>query len=363
MARAVTRRRSDRQGDDRRVNRTLGILLILAVATGLTANTQGTEVGRWVVIGHGVVGCALVVLARAKTRIAGRSLRRPRWRRGSWLSLTLAALVVVTLASGFASAAGFTGRLLGLTIMQIHIGAAALATVPAILHYRSRPTGHAAPGPTATPATGFKGTSTSQSTDRRDLLRTGALTALAATGWFGWERALEATGAPGGERRWTGSHEVSSGDPDGLPVTQWLDDPVQRIDAAAWRLTVGEVEWSLDDLRALPQEEITAVLDCTSLWWSEQAWSGVRLSRIVPPGEARSIWVTSTSGYGLRFPVRDLDQLWLALDLGGEPLTAGHGFPARIVAPGRRGFWWVKWVERIERSPLPWWVQPPYPLT
>ncbi|MGH2675460.1 MAG: molybdopterin-dependent oxidoreductase, partial [Actinomycetota bacterium] len=45
------------------------------------------------------------------------------------------------------------------------------------------------------------------------------------------------------------------------------------------------------------------------------------------------------------------------------PLDPGHGYPARIVAPGRRGFWWVKWVERVELSPVPWWWQWPFPLT
>ena len=45
------------------------------------------------------------------------------------------------------------------------------------------------------------------------------------------------------------------------------------------------------------------------------------------------------------------------------PLSVGHGFPARLVAPGRRGFWWVKWVDRIELQTTPWWWQPPFPVT
>jgi DMSO/TMAO reductase YedYZ molybdopterin-dependent catalytic subunit len=49
--------------------------------------------------------------------------------------------------------------------------------------------------------------------------------------------------------------------------------------------------------------------------------------------------------------------------MGGEPLSPGHGFPARIVSSDQRGFWWVKWVTAIETSDVPWWLQPPYPLT
>jgi DMSO/TMAO reductase YedYZ molybdopterin-dependent catalytic subunit len=49
--------------------------------------------------------------------------------------------------------------------------------------------------------------------------------------------------------------------------------------------------------------------------------------------------------------------------VNGEPLSPGHGYPARIAAPGRRGFWWVKWVTEIELSDAPAWLQLPYPIT
>ena len=38
----------------------------------------------------------------------------------------------------------------------------------------------------------------------------------------------------------------------------------------------------------------------------------------------------------------------LATHVGDEPLSPGHGAPVRLVAPGRRGFQWVKWIDRIE---------------
>jgi DMSO/TMAO reductase YedYZ molybdopterin-dependent catalytic subunit len=81
------------------------------------------------------------------------------------------------------------------------------------------------------------------------------------------------------------------------------------------------------------------------------------------PGDSRSIVVRSLTGYARRYPADRIDKLWIVSTIGGEPLSAGHGFPARIVSTNQRGFWWVKWVASIETSSLPWWIQPPYPLT
>jgi DMSO/TMAO reductase YedYZ molybdopterin-dependent catalytic subunit len=92
----------------------------------------------------------------------------------------------------------------------------------------------------------------------------------------------------------------------------------------------------------------------------------VRLDRLLAAsGESggRSIEVSSVTGYSRRFPQRDASVLLLALRVGGEPLSPGHGFPARLVAPDRRGFWWVKWVSEIAVDDRPWWWQPPFPLT
>jgi len=61
--------------------------------------------------------------------------------------------------------------------------------------------------------------------------------------------------------------------------------------------------------------------------------------------------------------IHDLGRLLLATQVGGAPLSASHGFPVRLVAPGRRGYWWVKWVDRIEVQATPSWWQPPFPVT
>ncbi|HJU03060.1 MAG TPA: molybdopterin-dependent oxidoreductase, partial [Actinomycetes bacterium] len=156
------------------------------------------------------------------------------------------------------------------------------------------------------------------------------------------------------------------------PVTQWLDDRVPVLDPAAWRLRVSAGsatrEWTYEEL-AGAGDRVEAVLDCTGGWYARAAWEGARLDRLLPPGTPEragadaSLVVTSATGYRRRLPLADTRLLYVATRLGGRPLSAGHGFPARLVAPGRRGFWWVKWVVSVEVDPAPWWRQPPFPLT
>ena len=331
---------------ERQVNLALAVLVTSAVVTGLAANTSGTPAGRWLIVAHGVAGLGLLVLSRRKTRIAGRSLNRARRRRGHRLSLTLAVLVVVTVVTGLIESTGTTYRLGPLTTMQVHIGSAVAAIPLVVVHFRIRPA-----RPRATDLS------------RRTVLRAGLVGAAAGGAWLGWEALLRTTGAPGATRRFTASHERGSGDPAAMPVTQWLDDTVQHIDPATWVLRVAADTYDLAALRRMPQDDITAILDCTSMWYAEQHWRGIRLDRLIDVGGAPSVEIASATGYALRLPARDLGNLWLALDVGGRPLSAGHGFPARLVAPGRRGFWWVKWVTGVQPSQVPWWVQSPFPLT
>ena len=78
------------------------------------------------------------------------------------------------------------------------------------------------------------------------------------------------------------------------------------------------------------------------------------------------VWHTVARG-GARTRRTDLSRRAL-LRAGGVAAGAGLVFLAveavtRLAAPGRRGFWWVKWVTSIELTPSPWWRQPPYPLS
>jgi len=330
-----------RQGG-RRIDLVLGLLLGAAALTGTAANTIGVNWPLDLIQLHAAAALAILLLAPWKYVVIRRGLGRARRGRGKKaLSLTLAAFVLITIGSGLLHSTGRVEVVGPLTLMQIHVGAAIGALLAVAAHFL----GHAVRPRRA-------------DADRRALLRLGVLGAGAAVATAAWD-----TAAVAGGRRFTGSIEKPS-----LEVTAWFDDGVPRIDPARWRLRVGPAEFDLDAVRALPHERFTAILDCTSGWYSSQDWDGVRLTALLdaaktPADGWRSVRVRSTTGYARWFGAGALDDVWLVTAVGGEPLTYGHGFPARIVAPGRRGFWWVKWVASIQPSARPAWAQSFFPLS
>jgi hypothetical protein len=329
----------------RRTNLALLVLIPVAIVTGLVANTAGT---RWAIhpsVFHGITALAILILSPWKQAIVRRGLRK--WTARTWTSVLLLSFVFTTLTTGIMHAVGYTGRIGPLTVMQVHIGGAVAALTLMWFHYRSHPVR----------------INRTIDLSRRGFLRTATFAAVSGITWISLEGTLDALGASGGQRRFTGSHERGSFEPQHLPVTSWLDDRVQHIDGDEWSIDVNGRSVGLLEIESLHHESFDAVLDCTSAWYSQQTWTGVRLDRLFDPGSHRSIEVRSQTGYARRFPARDLHKLWLVTHVGGEPLSPGHGYPARIVAPDRRGFWWVKWVTSIQSSDLPWWIQSPFPLT
>jgi DMSO/TMAO reductase YedYZ molybdopterin-dependent catalytic subunit len=77
---------------------------------------------------------------------------------------------------------------------------------------------------------------------------------------------------------------------------------------------------------------------------------------------ARSLLFRSSTGYARRFSQEEAGNLLLATHVEDEALSAGHGFPLRLVAPGHRGYGWVKWITELEVSSDPAWLEPPLPV-
>jgi len=331
----------------RRTNLALLALLAAAFATGWAAFAFGTAPARWALVGHALGGFGVLVLLPWKSMVARRGLRRRR--PGRWASVTLTVLVLASLAGGLLHSTGALRWWGAYTAMELHVGTALAALPLAVWHVLARRT---RPRPA--------------DLTRRNALRGGLALAAAGAGYAASEAAVWAAGLPGAARRFTGSYEVGSFAPDLMPVSSWLLDVVPAIDPAAWRLRLvtpaGAREWTYDELSRF-DDRLRATLDCTGGFWSEQDWAGALLSRLLPdPAGAGSVRVVSHTGYDRRFPVGTLPRLLLATRLGGRPLSADHGAPARLVVPDRRGFWWVKWVGAVELDALPHWWQPPFPL-
>lgn len=326
----------------RRTNLGLSLLLGAALVTGGLMYAIGTGWNRWATLAHAVVGVAIVILAPWKSVIARRGLARRR--SGTGISVALSAVVMIAVLAGIAHALGWVD-LGALTVMQVHVGAGLVALPLAVAHLVARPQR-------------FRSTDLS----RRQLLKGAAVVGGGGAVVLGLEGAMRLLGLDGAERRGTGSFERGSFDPVAMPVTQWLNDRVPSIDRSTWHLSTAPGEWSWAEIDAFG-DELEATLDCTGGWYSVQRWGGARLDRLLPTEGFASILVVSATGYRRRFPASDAGSMLVATRVGGRPLSAGHGSPARLVAPGRRGFWWVKWVERIETSDIPWWRQWPFPPT
>jgi DMSO/TMAO reductase YedYZ molybdopterin-dependent catalytic subunit len=208
-------------------------------------------------------------------------------------------------------------------------------------------------------------------TGRRAVLRQMGLVGAGAAGWLAVESATRVLALPGADRRFTGSFEEGSYSGNAHPVTNWLTDTRQHIDAATWRLRLAGLdgpvrELSYQELLQSDDEVEEALLDCTGGWYTIQHWRGVRVATLLATlegqREAASVVVRGATGYERRFALGKAADLLLATHVEDQPLSASHGFPVRLVAPGHRGFHWVKWVTEISLSERPAWWQPPFPL-
>ena len=334
-------------------NTILLLLVAVELISGVFGLTAGSADRAFHLQIHRVAGYGIVAVLAWKTVNVIGSLRWPQPAAARLLSLTLTALLLTTLALGLAwSLAGpFHWWLFSGVSWHIYIGAglAPLLVWHAWYMVRGTPIGYWA--------------------ERRLFFRLTGAAVVGVVGWQASETIARAAELPGTSRRFTGSYNAGDFSGNDFPRVSWLNDRPQRIDVGAWTLDVfGAVEQSVTLTYAdlVGQTELTATLDCTGGWHSTQMWSGVPLAdvltRAAPTRDARSIVVRSVTGYYRRFSLDAANDFVLATSVSGEILEHGHGYPLRLVAPGRRGFEWVKWVTEIEVSEAPAWWQPPLPV-
>jgi len=136
--------------------------------------------------------------------------------------------------------------------------------------------------------------------------------------------------------------------------------PAQKIDLKEWRLRAfglvdNEIELNWEEFSELPWSTVEAPFHCVTQWSKmENTWEGLLftdLAAIVKPkDEAKFVIAHCYGDYTTNLPLEVLmdGMSLLAHKHDGEPLTAEHGGPLRLVVPQRYGWKSAKWLRGIE---------------
>lgn len=150
---------------------------------------------------------------------------------------------------------------------------------------------------------------------------------------------------------------------------------VPRLSTGSWRLRVfGDVERPFEvnweEFSALPHRDVLCDIHCVTTWSRfDNTFSGVPVSALleragVKPGATHAL-IHAAPDYATNLPLVDLDRAenLVATHHGGEPLSAEHGGPARLLVP-HLYFWksakWVTGIELMEGDEPGFWEQNGY---
>ena len=157
-------------------------------------------------------------------------------------------------------------------------------------------------------------------------------------------------------------------DPARLPPGQYLTEKwpvlhagtVPHTDLATWDFEVfGEVEepvtLTYDELQELPAHEVTVDIHCVTRWSRfDTSFRGVHWRELAklarPKPTARFVVAHAEQGFTSNLPLAALEEenALVAYEADGEPLTAEHGGPVRLVVPSRYFWKSAKWLNGIE---------------
>ena len=181
-----------------------------------------------------------------------------------------------------------------------------------------------------------------------------------------------------------------------MPVEDFIDEitPVEhffvrchtmipQVKLPDWKLEIAglverPISLTLADLKKLPRAEMVSVLECAGngrsfyrpsvagAQWrfgsvGNARWTGARLKDVLERSGVKPA-ATQLLLDGADVPLVKMPKFQrtievakamhpdtlLAWEMNGKPLTADHGFPLRVIAPGWASDSWVKWLTRIE---------------
>jgi DMSO/TMAO reductase YedYZ molybdopterin-dependent catalytic subunit len=133
-----------------------------------------------------------------------------------------------------------------------------------------------------------------------------------------------------------------------------------EISLGEWRLEIaGLVEnpltFTWEEFNALPQFEDVSDFHCVTTWSKfDCRWRGVAFFTLVelvrPRPEVKHVLFTSYDGYSTNVRLQDCldDDVLIATQFDGKPVTREHGGPARVIIPKLYAWKGAKFVRQIE---------------
>jgi DMSO/TMAO reductase YedYZ molybdopterin-dependent catalytic subunit len=146
-------------------------------------------------------------------------------------------------------------------------------------------------------------------------------------------------------------------------ITSCCDTP--DVDGGKWSIAVLDKgmalgKFGLGLLESLASQTKEHTLECISagpsnLAISNALWTGLPLlevlkaAQIAVPTGRTTVKFTAADDYTTAIPFEDLGKpVWLVWRMNGVPLPPEHGYPARLLVPGRYGMKNPKWITAIE---------------
>ena len=318
----------------------LALTIMLAFLTGLLSLISGYPQEWFVFVLHAVAGFWLLLLLGGKLRRVWPRLIHPRrWDRRTVYGLLALLGVGCALGSGIWWVAGGSWDFAGFNLLNWHLLLGFVLTVAVLVHLFAR----------------AKRLRKRDMLGRRRALHLGTLLLGSVGLWPLQQVGDRALTLPGASERFTGSRESKSYEGNVFPTSSWVADQPHMLDAQTWQLSLsGSItmprDFSYEEVVAAG-EEVEATLDCTGGFYSTQRWRGMRVGTLLQGTlhpDARFVSFISVTSYRWSLPLEEARTALLATHLNDEALSHEHGFPLRLVAPGRRGFEWVKWITRVE---------------
>ncbi len=324
----------------RLVDWSIFLIVWFEAVTGLVSFTIGSPNWWPLFWAHRIAGISLIVLLGFKLdRVGHRLTNRVHWQPTTLLSVLTVIVVFGTLGTGILWVLGLDIRVSHWTLLSVHVGFG-LVLIPLMAWHLT---------------TKFRLPRRQDFQGRRTAIQYTVLLLLGAVVYRGQEFVSHRVDGLGSPRRFTGSQPREGAGNDSFPVTSWVADDPDPIDYSNWTLQVTGLvlrPLALKYHELNPSSNQRALLDCTSGWYTEQRWQGISVGDLLDTTgiseDTQYVRFVSVTGYRWSLPIKEARNALLATHVGGKPLSHGHGAPLRLVAPGRRGFQWVKWVTRVE---------------